>query len=322
MVRVVERVRRAPLWPAEVDLVARPTRQQFTLAATVCVLSLSFAGVRAPAYAHPSVQLFGQVAGEAPPEAALALHRDGDLAYENNDFPRARDAWIGAYNALPRDALLVSYRATLLTLISDATLRAHEQDAAPEPLRAVILMYEDFLERILPSDSSRRAQLEEELRQVRARVPAAAVVKEPLTDPQPPTVPLSPASKPATTSTMIPDRGQRSSRAPVALLAAGSVVLVGGIAALVAGGLFKPRAEDQVSAFDDPVERKDAFVAAEAKKGALWMGGGGVLAATGLSLIIAGAVLHGRAKRRAGRQDTTRFAPWLEHPGVFVVGRF
>ena len=339
--------RRAPGGGAEVEIrgtavggpflrptrqeVAEPGRSQSSWAWSLSLsLSLSLAGVPSSVAARPSVLLFGQASAApsaAPSEAALRLHRDGDRAYEEKDFARARDAWIGAYNALAPEASLVSYRATLLTLINDATLRANEHDAAAGPLRVVIPLYETFLERYLPGDSNSRPQIEEELRQLRSRLPAAPSVQPPAPNPVPLLVP-APAPAPAPDAgPAVPDRpaspGARpSSRVAVPLLATGSVVLAGGIAALVAGARFRPRAEEQVDTHDDPVAREDAFVTAEAKKGALWMTGGAVAAAAGLSLIIAGAVLHGRNKRREAGRSAARIVPWLDHPGVILMGRF
>lgn len=292
------------------------------------LLSLALILVAAPTHARLPVDLLRQ-SSDAPPEAAQRLHRDGDQAYERDEFSRARDAWIGAYNALPTAVPLVSYRVTLLTLISDATLRAHDQDADPAPLRVVVALYETFLARHLAVADTRRPRVEEELTRLKAHLPPTPAEPTPQpaeaapTSPQGPTPATVPESTPepagAPDAPPAPRSDRSPSRASVALLSVGSVALAGGLVALVVGTRFTPRARDQVDAVDDPVAREDAFLAAERRKGAAWMVDGGLVAAAGLALTIAGTVLHMRGKRGARR---TALIPSLERPGLVLTGRF
>ena len=296
---------------------------------TVCVLSVSLAAVTVAGPVHAGPRLLAP-ASEAPPKAAVRLQQDGDRAYEEKDYARAREAWIGAYSALSSDVAMVAYRSTLLTLIHDATLQAHDQAPSAEPLRVVIGLYETFLERYLPAGSSSGAQFEADLTKLRALVPVAPAAPEPVALLLPENEPVanepaaseSAASEPAAPADPAPADTRRPSHRHVPFLAAGSLVLAGGIAAVVAGSLFRPLAKNQVSKFDDPVEREDAFVDSEAKKGALWIGGGAAVAATGLALVIVGAVLHSRNKRRTVDRGVTRIVPWLAHPGIVWTGSF
>lgn len=309
----------------------QPRRTCFALGRTLA-LPLSVA-LATPL--QPTTPALAQAAApkpvERPPKAALELQQDGDHAYGRGDFARARDLWIDAYRTLPDTSPLVSYRTTLLTLIRDAALHAHDRDGAAGPIKQLIELYETFLVRHLPPDSDRRRQYEDELTQMRLRVPPEPIVPaptsapptaEPAPDPDAPPEPKAPEAAP--TPATSPPQAVAPTRPKwlrPALLAAGSSTLAAGIAALVAGAIFKPRAEGLVSKYDDPPEREAAFVDTEAKKGAIWMGIGGGLSAAGLALLISGAALRSRAQDRS-HANALRVAPWSERPGIVLTGRF
>lgn len=310
----------------------RPRRTRSALGRIFLVLPLGIALATPILPAEPAVaRSAAPQPVDRPPKSALKLQQDGDHAYGRGDFAHARDLWIDAYRELPDTSPLVSYRTTLLTLIRDAALHAHEKDEAAGPIKQVIELYETFLVRHLPPDSDRRRQYEDELTQLRLRVPPEPIVPVPVATP--PTAEPAPEpdrsaeiKAPEAAPTPVTPRPQvvappRPPRIRLALLATGSSSLAAGIGALIAGAIFKPRAEEQVVKYDDPAEREAAFVDAETKKGLVWMGIGGGLSAVGLALLISGATLRARTRDRS-HANLSGVAPWLERPGIVLTGRF
>ena len=90
------------------------------------------------------------------------------------------------------------------------------------------------------------------------------------------------------------DAGRR--KTGIALLTSGVATLVAGGAAIVAGTRFQPRARRQLDEVEDPAARERAFLDQEIGKGRAWIGAGGGVAAVGVGLVIAGAVLLRRRR--------------------------
>lgn len=227
---------------------------------------------------------------ELPPIVAMApsvesLHRSGEERFESGDYTGAREAWVDAYRQVDPSEDTWPYRTTLLSLIVTATLSEFEGEGDREPVQTVAAILDEALD----------AQLDPELRDIltseRERLdpylapPPAPQEVEPPEDLQPVEVEEDTARKP-----FVPD---------AVWIGGGATLLAGGLAAVIAGSRFEPRAVSTVKdAGDSTAEPPGSlFIDEERKKGTGWMAAGGVIAAVGTTALVIGIVRLVRQRR-------------------------
>lgn len=225
----------------------------------------------------------------APAEPIDALHQSGEELFDAGDYAGARVAWTEAYDRVEADESTWPYRTTLLSLIVTATLS--EFSGGGE--RASIRDAADLVDAALASD------LDDEIREIleeeRARL-------SPYLDPVP-----SPAETPAPTDEgpqkdLAADTGPRGDyKIPTPIwIGSGGVLLAGGIAALIVGSRFGPRATDLVRDAGDSTTMApgSTFINDEQRKGTAWMVSGGAVAAVGVTALVIGIVRLARDRKK------------------------
>ncbi len=230
-------------------------------------------------------------------DAIGALHREGDAAFARDDFPAAQRAWTDAYRRIPDDKRW-NYRATLLALITNVALADFSVRAEQQPVRdAAALLDAVLLGSALPSDlrptlESERARLGAVLDPVRDEPERPADV-EPV--PPPPRIPLEGRLELGRGS--VRPQGLHPS---TPWFIAGGVATAGGLAALVAGLTFSPRARRQVTdaGFSTTEDPGVGFVDEERQKGLTWVGVGTAVAVAGVAGLVNGAVSRSRSRSR------------------------
>jgi len=207
-----------------------------------------------------------------------SLHRTGEERFEAGDYAGARSAWVDAYRQVEGSEDTWPYRTTLLSLIVTATLDEFEAEGDRQPVQDVAAMLDEAL----------AAPLDEELRDI------LSAERERL-DPY-----LTPPPSPQTAETPEdiepieqPQQEDHQRRVPNAVwIGGGATVLAGGLAAVIAGSRFKPRAISTVNDAGDSTSEPpgSVFIEDERKKGVGWMAAGGVLAAVGTTALVFGIV--------------------------------
>jgi len=217
------------------------------------------------------------------------LHRSGEELFDAGDYAGARVAWTQAYEGVEPDESTWPYRTTLLSLIVTTTLSEFSGGGD----RASIREAANLLDAALASD------LDDEIRMIlqdeRERL-------SPYLDPVP-----SPAEAPPPVDEGPPrdltgdkaPRGDHLIPSPV-WIGSGGVLFSGGIAALIAGSRFGPRATDQVTSAGDSTTMApgSTFIGDERRKGTAWMATGGAVAAAGVTALIIGIVRLARDRKR------------------------
>ncbi len=223
----------------------------------------------------------GRIVAARPTDAdpVQALHREGEELYEAGDYGGAREAWVGAYAQVEPTPKGWPYRATVLSLIVTTTLAEFSAGGDREHVRDVAALLDEALE----------AELEDELREL---VEAERERLDPYLDPEPPApsvveIPdVQPVDHP-------PPSEERKRTIPNAVwLGGGGALLAGGIAGIIIGSRFTPRAEQMVLDSGMPADQppSSTFLDDERSKGSAWMIAGGVVAAAGTAALIVGIV--------------------------------
>ncbi len=225
----------------------------------------------------------------APAEPIDALHQSGEELFDAGDYAGARVAWTEAYDRVEAEESTWPYRTTLLSLIVTATLS--EFSGGGE--RASIRDAADLLDAALASDPDE--EIREILEQERERL-------APYLDPIP-----SPAETPDPTGEgpqkdLTAETGRQGNDViptPV-WIGSGGVLLAGGIAALIVGSRFGPRATDLVRDAGDSTTMApgSTFIGDERRKGTAWMATGGAIAAVGVTALVIGIVRFARDRKR------------------------
>ena len=216
-----------------------------------------------------------------PGESIESLHRQGEERFDAGDYGGARESWTGAYDQVEPGEETWPYRATLLSLIVTTSVSEFSSEGDRDTLRQVATMVDDALEADL--DPEIRTILEEE----RERL-------TPYLDPPPspreaePELP-APAPQPEPRKPLVPT--------PV-WIGGGATLLAGGLAAVIAGSRFRPRAIDLVESAGDSRSASPGreFIADEQAKGTGWMVAGGLIATAGATALVIGLLRLTRAR--------------------------
>ena len=235
----------------------------------------------APAEALPAAHL------AAPADPVDALHQTGEQLFDAGDYAGARVAWTEAYERVEADGDTWPYRATLLSLIVTATLSEFSESGDRAAVRAAAELVDAAL--AVDLDEELRASLQEE----RERL-------SPYLDPVPSPDETQPRQDVGLTDARSQDSSTRSDLVPAPIWAgAGGVLLAGGVAAVIVGSRFGPRATEQVISAGDSTSMApgSTFIGDERRKGTGWMVSGGVIAAVGVAALVIGIVRLARERR-------------------------
>lgn len=225
----------------------------------------------------------------APADPVDALHQTGEELFDAGDHAGARVAWTEAYERVESEESTWPYRATLLSLIVTATLSEFSGGGD----RASIRDAADLVDTALASelDDEIRVSLGEERERLSPYLdPVPSPAETPLPDDEGPQKDLS-QNGGADREPLIPT---------AAWLGSGGVLLGGGIAALILGSQFGPRATDQVMNAGDSTSTSpgSTFISAERRKGTAWMVTGGTVATIGMTALVIGIVRLARDRKR------------------------
>ena len=237
--------------------------------------------------AVPPIRLAPRMVAAAPTTDPVdALHRTGEALYDAGDYAGARVAWTEAYERVEPNEQTWPYRATLLSLLVNATLAEFSAGGERSTVREIANLLDEALEADLDEES--RTSLETE----RDRL-------EPYLDPVPPPVLVSTEDdapfEPGPTESA-PERRLSNT----AWIAGGGAILAAGTATVIVGALFEPRAVAQVRDAGDStdVPPGSTFIADEQRKGTAWIATGSVIAAVGMSALVFGIVRLARDRKR------------------------
>ncbi|MCR9164925.1 MAG: hypothetical protein ACE37F_30720 [Nannocystaceae bacterium] len=214
-----------------------------------------------------------------PADDVQTLHRKGEELYDSGDYGGAREAWVGAYAQVEPTPEQWPYRTTLLSLIVTTTLAEFSAGGDRERVREVATLLDEALE----------AELEEELH---ALLQGERDRLDPYLDPEPP--PPTAVEAPQDVEPVTSPRKEPPERTipnPV-WIAGGGALLAGGLAGIIIGSRFTPRAEQMVIDSGMPANEppSSTFLDEERSKGNAWMITGSVLAAAGTAALVVGIV--------------------------------
>ncbi len=221
----------------------------------------------------------GRIVASRPTDPVQTLHREGEELYDSGDYGGAREAWVGAYAQVEPTPERWPYRTTLLSLIVTTTLAEFSAGGDREHVRDVATLLDEAL----------GADLDDGLREL---VEGERERLEPYLDPEPPApselevADVQPVDEP-------PPSGKRKRTIPNAVwLGGGGALLAGGVAGIIIGSRFTPRAEQMVLDSGMPADQppSSTFLDDERSKGNAWMIAGGVVAAAGTAALIVGIV--------------------------------
>jgi tetratricopeptide (TPR) repeat protein len=291
----------------------------FALFIFMAPISLNGAPLQTPAMLQPAADL----------SEAEALYNEGQTRYESADYNGAIAKFTEALDEAKRAGSKEFHvRGLLLYNIGRAHIKAYEIDQDLGHLRQARSIYRQFIKEadveamfaeFNPQDV---ADARQELRALEIRLEGLENVTKTKTESDEP----SPAPPPIEA----PVDWKKPRNTGMGLTAAGSAVLVGGVAVLAFGSTLKPGAEGEVNKLADagvPQDHPawtegDNYIESESKRGRTLMALGGAL--TGVGLIGAGvgiAYLVKAKKLREGRvSPTVALTPTFS--GIVVSGRF
>ena len=220
----------------------------------------------------------GRIVAARPADPVQTLHREGEELYDSGDYGGAREAWVGAYAQVEPTAERWPYRTTLLSLIVTTTLAEFSASGDREHVRDVATLLDEALE----------ADLDDELREL---VEAERERLDPYLDPEPP--PPSEAAPDDVQPVDQPPPAAPKRTIPNAVwLGGGGALLAGGVAGIIIGSRFTPRAEQMVIDSGMPADQppSSTFLDEERSKGNAWMIAGGAVAAVGTAALVLGIV--------------------------------
>lgn len=274
-------------------------------------------------------------AAEPPEQADPDFEEVKDLFYRGSaSFSASNyDAAIELFTAALEKATVhgadPQIRGALLLNLASAHVHAFDLDHEGQHLRIAVDIFERFLREAdsqgYPEEDVEKTKADvvsvrEKLAEYEASESGSSVPTEPSKPVEDEPV-LEPASSPSQDQT---DAAPGNKKRGVALVASGAVLIAGGAGMLGFGTIIKPRAQDQIDEFDDPQDYEQAYLAEEQRKGAIWLGTGGAIAAVGVGLLIWGAVDLSRAKKGGHESARVHGAPWLGKglAGVSLGGSF
>jgi tetratricopeptide (TPR) repeat protein len=270
--------------------------------------------------AVPQIAWAAEPPAEETPEArARRKYNEGSALYSAADYNGAIKAFTEALAIVTAEVDSPEVRGALLLNLAKAHVNAYQIDDDVSHLRQAKEIYGRFTREAesgagyQPSDveeaRSEITRLETQLEEI-----AAARAAEPEPEPEP---------KPEQPTVDNSDRIRTNRNAGIGLLAAGSVLVVGGVVLLGFGTTFKRDAIDQIGGEppDDQDERD--FLDSETQKGWLWMSMGAVVAVLGVAGVATGGVLLAKSKRLQ-KESRVSFTPVFgpRTQGIVLTGRF
>ncbi len=271
------------------------------------VVALTVAAcVASPASAATGAGRTEPAAGDVRADSVAALHREGEVMYAAQDYAGARNAWVDAYERIESTPETWPYRATLLSLVVTAALAEFAGNGRNDRIAEVVSLVEAA--RATPDlDPEVAGLLDQEWARLEPHippeepdpVPVPVPVPEPDPEPEPEPEPPLPApvlvEPPPEPEPAPPPRGGP----PAAWIGGGAVVMAGGIAAIIVGTQFEPRAIDLVTGTNDSTSMPpgSTFIERERDKGRGWIIGGSVATALGTAALVTGIVLLVRRRR-------------------------
>ncbi len=251
----------------------------------------------------------------AKTEKAQQLYKEGSASFSAADYEDAIDKFTAVLRiAETSDSFGLHVRSALLLNLAQAHRFQYRIDKDLKRLRLALDIYDRLLREAQtnqypPEDveeaEKKRAELIPEIEEAEAANPTPADPDSGGKD--------SPARDPKSAR----NRG---------LVAGGSVLAAAGIGFIVLGTRYGPRAEKEAEGRTDLDQQQiDDFLATERGKGRSWIIGGAVASAVGVGLLVTGAVLMAKGKKRSSavaRRVTPTLTLDRGYSGVGLVGRF
>lgn len=276
-------------------------------------------------------------AGEDPIAQAQVLYQEGTTLYSAAEYIQAVEKWTKALDIITKNAAdsdqAYTIRGALLLNIAKARVNAYEVDRDAANLRKGRAIYQRFVD-----EAEQGAYKPEDVAEATREIEAIDAKLDELEAKEnvPAPVPTEP-TQPVDTGPQRDVEAELAIRKKrgvgIGLLAGGSAVLAGGVAAMIYGSFFETWARDDIRRNDSDPNTTDAdeqaYLDSEKQKGRVWMGVGGALAAVGVGGIAGGAVIFVRANRKLEElqglaRHEVRAAPVVsrDFAGLSLSGRF
>lgn len=335
----------APL--AIVEVVASDTHQREPGRAATVLLAVALLGAPTARVAAAERDRAGAAAERtavalrlrAGPQAldANARLQAADEALERGDHAAAAEGFSASYRALSPEQRQSPVGARTIARAYDAYREAWHRGRDAALLRAAQALLREhvaLLEPVAKPDVVQEARhqlewiehlLELEEASVRAAAPVACPEPPAQEAPVCPTVAAEPEPTEPVAAEEVDAAPQRRDPVGVALVAAGTVTLTGGVGLLIGGARVLPTARQQVEAAgrdpDDPVPQDAVYLQVHQERGRNVMIAGGVVAGVGAAAAAWGIVRL--ARRRAGGPDAERAVTvGLARRGILLRARF
>jgi hypothetical protein len=289
-----------------------------------------------PETATPEVQRPQPVTAEPDLTEARRLFDEGTARYDAADFAGAIEVFTLALSELRSQGVSdFRIRGLLLFNIGRTHMRAYGIDEEVEHLRQAKSIFISFIDEAEEHPDEVDAG---DIEEAKAKLVEIDALLAELDEPAPAQTKPKRERKPKPKRDRPEPKGDpKQLRTMGAGLTAGGVVLLGGGVGMMAWGAgFGAAAERQVAGLDDlglPAESPafadgDSFIAAERRKGATWLGVGGVAIAAGVGVVAFGVRQLITAKRVEQHRASNR-AAWVPTAGfgregawLGVAGRF
>lgn len=286
------------------------------------------------ALAPPASAPEAEPASESEPDLSEAqrLFDEGTARYDAADFAGAIEVFTLALSELRSQGVSdFRIRGLLLFNIGRTHMRAFEIDQEVEHLRQAKSIFTSFVDEAEDHpDEVDAADIEEAKAKLVEIEGLLAPTSEPAADTKPARERKPKRDRPE------PTGDPKKVRAlGIGLTASGVVVLGGGVGMMVFGAGFGDAAQRQVAGLDDldlPVDSPafadaDAFVAAERRKGSVWLGVGGFAIGAGVAVLSFGIrklVTAKRIEKNASKKTVVVPTAGFGSEGAWfgVAGRF
>lgn len=273
---------------------------------------------------------FGAPVTGDPTEEAEVLYREGTVKYEAADYNGAIEDFTAALALVVEAPDTEDNRRTRLTILYNIAA-THEKaftiDQDITHLRQAIALYERYLKFAQSTgDLGDEIDAEAKLAHLRKQIRVHKQIEENRANSSKQPPPAAPSPSPT-------DEGldwERPRKTGIALVGAGGVLTLGGVALAVVGSQLEPRAEQEVSKLADlgvPMdhpswEQGDEFIAQEKRKGNALLGVGVSVAVVGAVGVGVGSYYLVKAKRL--RENEVAVIPSLSpnFAGIQLSGKF
>ncbi len=265
-------------------------------------------------------------ASEDPIVQAQTLYQEGTTLYSAAEYTKAVEKWTEALDIITKSAMdsdqAYTIRGALLLNIAKARVNAYEVDRDVSNLRKGRAIYQRYV-----------AEATREIEAIDAKIEELEA-KEPEPTPDPTPKPGPDTVDPGPKRDLNAEIAVRKKRGVgIGLMAGGSALVAGGVAAMIYGSFFETWARDDIRRNDSDPDTTDpdeqAYLDSEKQKGVVWMGVGGALVAVGVGGVAGGAVVFTRANRKLEEMQglsrhELRAAPVVsrDFAGFSLTGRF